>query len=157
MGPCQDTCPYEVLYGADGFSQGHLARETFKFERSNETLKGVVFGCAKRTNLFMNGVLGLGKLPLSLVSQYSSARFSYRIGNISDSSYAYNILVIGNEIELWGDQTPLIIEDKYYITLVGIMIGETSLEFDPQIFRRNSSEYTGGMVIDTGSTLSFIP
>ncbi|GFQ08477.1 aspartic proteinase nepenthesin-1 [Phtheirospermum japonicum] len=98
-----------------------------------------------------------GNLGLSLVSQYQASKFSYCIGNISDRSYAYNTLVIGNSIELWGVQTPLIVEDKNYINLEGIKIGDFSLEFDPQIFIRNSSEYTGGMMVDTGSSLSFIP
>ncbi|KAL3623318.1 hypothetical protein CASFOL_032134 [Castilleja foliolosa] len=153
-----DGCKYSVAYGTDGFSKGFLARETFKFGRiNNETLRNILFGCAGSTNLNMNGILGLGNLRLSLISQYNASKFSYCIGNISDRSYAYNELVIGNGVQLWGYQTPLEVEDKYYINLEGIKIGWTTVGFDPKIFRRSSSEYTGGMVVDTGSTLSFIP
>ncbi|KAL3637019.1 hypothetical protein CASFOL_019318 [Castilleja foliolosa] len=153
-----DGCKYSVVYGSGGYSNGYLARETLKFGRiSNETLRNIVFGCARRTNLNMNGILGLGNLRLSLISQYNASKFSYCIGNISDRSYEYNELVIGNGVQLWGPQTPLIVEDKYYINLEGIKIGWRTVVFDPKIFRRSSSEYTGGMVVDTGSTLSFIP
>ncbi|CAA0807488.1 Eukaryotic aspartyl protease family protein [Striga hermonthica] len=152
-------CKYEVAYGS-GYSRGNLAIETFTFKKvadSNETLTGVVFGCAHSTNLFMNGILGLGHGPLSLFSQYSAAKFSYCIGNRSDRSYAHSMLIVGNKTELWGPQTPLVVEDKYYVNLVGAAIGETNLELDPKMFRRNSDDYTGGMVVDSGTTLSFIP
>ncbi|GFP90317.1 protein aspartic protease in guard cell 1 [Phtheirospermum japonicum] len=153
-----DGCKYSVSYGPGGFSRGYLARETFKFGRiNNETLRNIVFGCARRTNLYLNGILGLGNLRLSLISQYNASKFSYCIGNISDRTYAYNELVIGNQVQLWGSQTPLSVEDKNYINLIGIKIGWTTVKFNPKIFRRNSAEYTGGMVVDTGSTLSFIP
>ncbi|KAL3637017.1 hypothetical protein CASFOL_019316 [Castilleja foliolosa] len=151
-------CKYTVAYGSGGVSRGYLARETFKFGRiSNETLKSITFGCARATTLNMNGILGLGNLRLSLISQYSAVKFSYCIGNISDRSYEYNELVIGDGVQLWGSQTPLIAEAKYYINLEGIKIGWKTVEFDPNILRRSSSEYTGGMVVDTGSTFSFIP
>ncbi|GFP82049.1 aspartic proteinase nepenthesin-1 [Phtheirospermum japonicum] len=157
--PCLRVCPYEVSYGGGGSTGGILARETFKFGTgNNEALHNLTFGCARyNKNMFMNGILGLGSLKLSLVSQYGSSKFAYCIGNISDRSSAYSTLVIGQNVKHWGVETPLFIEDKYYVNLESIKIGTTSLAFDPRIFRRNSSEYTGGMVIDTGSTLTHIP
>ncbi|KAI3444195.1 hypothetical protein Pfo_000860 [Paulownia fortunei] len=151
-----DGCTFNVRYGSSGYSQGHLARETFKFGRSRETLKNIIFGCSERTSLYVNGILGLGNNRLSLIAQRHSSKFSYCIGNISDRSYAYNTLVIGDKIELLGYETPMISEDKYYITLEGIKIGDKPLDIDPQIFKR-TSDYNGGMVVDTGSTYSFIP
>ncbi|KAL3621615.1 hypothetical protein CASFOL_036527 [Castilleja foliolosa] len=156
------NCSYLIRYGGGSSSEGNLARETFTFGMrmsSQSTIKNIVFGCAKKVtgNIRANGVLGLGNLRLSLVSQNKASKFSYCIGNISDRSYAYNTLLIGNSIELWGAKTPLIVEDKNYINLEGIKINGYQLKFDPQIFKRNSYEYTGGMVVDTGSTFSFIP
>ncbi|KAL0383297.1 UNVERIFIED_CONTAM: Aspartic proteinase nepenthesin-2 [Sesamum calycinum] len=105
---------------------------------------------------YANGVLGLGASVLSLITQLQYSKFSYCIGNISDRSYPYNTLVIGDRIELIGYKTPMIIEHKYYINLESIKIGNKLLDIDSEIFRRKP-DYNGGMVLDTGSTYSFIP
>ncbi|KAK4404615.1 Aspartic proteinase nepenthesin-2 [Sesamum angolense] len=151
-----DICQYNVRYGSEDYSTGHIATETIKFGRSKGTLRSILFGCAKHTTLYANGVLGLGASGLSLVAQIQSSKFSYCIGNISDRSYPYNTLVIGDRIEVIGYKTPMIIEDKYYINLESIKIGNKLLDIDSEIFRRKP-DYNGGMVLDTGSTYSFIP
>ncbi|KAL0453390.1 UNVERIFIED_CONTAM: Aspartic proteinase nepenthesin-2 [Sesamum latifolium] len=61
-----------------------------------------------------------------------------------------------DRIELIGYQTPMIIEDKYYINLESIKIGNKLLNIDSEMLRRKS-DYNGGMVLDSGSTYSFIP
>ncbi|KAL0359755.1 UNVERIFIED_CONTAM: Aspartic proteinase nepenthesin-2 [Sesamum angustifolium] len=86
-----DICQYNVRYGSKDYSSGHIATETIKFGRSKGTLRSILFGCAKHTTIYANGVLGLGASELSL-----------------------------------------------------------------QIFRRKP-DYIGGMVLDSGSTYSFIP
>ncbi|KAL0404645.1 UNVERIFIED_CONTAM: Aspartic proteinase nepenthesin-2 [Sesamum radiatum] len=148
-------CQYHVQYGSEHYSIGHIATETIKFGRSKGTLRNILFGCAGSTNLYANGVLGLGASALSLITQLQYSKFSYCIGNISDRSYPYNTLVIGDRIELIGYQTPMIIEDKYYINLESIKIGNKLLNIDSEMFRRKS-DYNGGMVLDSGSTCSFI-
>ncbi|CAA0837348.1 Eukaryotic aspartyl protease family protein [Striga hermonthica] len=151
-------CGYYVMYGSMHYTRGFLRRETFEFGKtSSDSLSNLVFGCSRNTNLFTNGVLGLGNLRLSLISQYNASRFSYCFGKISDRSYPHSTLVVGSKVELWGNLTPLVLEDKYYVNMETIMVGESSFELDPLIFTRNSSEYTGGVVLDTGSNLSFMP
>ncbi|GER52007.1 eukaryotic aspartyl protease family protein [Striga asiatica] len=150
-------CSYSVVYGS-GYSQGNLGRETFRLGKDRrEVVENVVFGCAHRTNLYMNGILGLGHVRISLVSQYGASKFSYCIGDLADRSYAYNMLAIGSNVQLWGAWTPLSAEDKYYVNLVRIAIGSTWLKTNRWLFWRNPKEYTGGVVVDSGSTLSFIP
>ncbi|GER52598.1 eukaryotic aspartyl protease family protein [Striga asiatica] len=151
-------CGYYVMYGSMHYTRGFLRRETFEFGKtSNDSLTNLIFGCSRNTDLFTNGVLGLGNLRLSLISQYNASRFSYCFGKISDRSYPHSTLVVGSKVELWGNLTPLVLEDKYYVNMETIMVGESLFELDPLIFTRNSSEYTGGVVLDTGSTLSFMP
>ncbi|KAL3841173.1 hypothetical protein ACJIZ3_025764 [Penstemon smallii] len=138
-------------------SSGHLAIETFKFGTQKSILKDIVFGCTAKSSLYVNGVLGLGANHVSLVSQTLSTKFSYCIGNISDRFYQHNTLIMGNKLKLHDTQTPMVIEDKYYITLESIKEGDKKLEIDSQVFMRKSDEYTGGMVIDSGTTYSFLP
>ncbi|KAL0339921.1 UNVERIFIED_CONTAM: Aspartic proteinase nepenthesin-2 [Sesamum radiatum] len=151
-----NICQYHVRYGSEDYSAGHIATETIKFGRSKGTVRNILIGCASSTTLYANGVLGLGASVLSLITQLQYSKFSYCIGNISDRSYPYNTLVIGDRIELIGYKTPMIIEDKYYINLESIKIGNKLLDIDSEIFRRKP-DYNGGMVLDTGSTYSFIP
>ncbi|GER48743.1 eukaryotic aspartyl protease family protein [Striga asiatica] len=88
----------DVGYGS-GYSQGNLGRETFKLGKDRgEVIHGIVFGCAHRSNLFMNGILGLGHVPISFISQYKASKFSYCIGDLSDGTYAYNMLAIGDKV-----------------------------------------------------------
>ncbi|KAH6806659.1 hypothetical protein C2S51_031490 [Perilla frutescens var. frutescens] len=151
---------YILRYGK-GYSEGYLARESFKFVTSTEVMEKIVFGCNKVSELNeVNGVLGLAANRLSLISQRKASRFSYCFGNISDPSYPYSFLAIGDEINtgsIASHKTPLTIEDKYYINLESIRVGGKLLDIDPLIFKRNSDEYTGGMAVDTGSTYTFIP
>ncbi|KAL3615426.1 hypothetical protein CASFOL_041087 [Castilleja foliolosa] len=156
---CDDTntLSYTVRYAGDNFSKGYLARDSIKFGGSEDILPHVAFGCSRATSLRVNGMLGLGNNPISLISQMQVSKFAYCIGNISDSSYPYSLLAIGDHIDLLGKQTKLIVEDKYYLTLEAIKFGGKALDIDASIFQRNPSEYTGGMIVDTGSTYTFIP
>ncbi|KAL3615431.1 hypothetical protein CASFOL_041092 [Castilleja foliolosa] len=156
---CDDkgTCSYTVRYAGGDFSKGYLARDSIKFVGSISLLPHVAFGCSRATSLRVNGILGLSSNQISLVSQLKSSIFAYCIGNISDNSYPYSFLAIADEIDLLGKQTTLIVEDKYYLTLEAIKFGGKALDIDASIFQRNPSEYTGGMIVDTGSTYTFIP
>ncbi|KAL3615428.1 hypothetical protein CASFOL_041089 [Castilleja foliolosa] len=157
---CDDkgTCSYTVRYAGDSYSKGYLARDSIKFGGSEEILPHVAFGCSRAASgLKVNGILGLSNNQISLISQLQSSRFAYCIGNISDTSYPYSVLAIGDKIDLLGKQTTLIVEDKYYLTLEAIKFGGKALDIDASIFQRNPSEYTGGMIVDTGSTYTFIP
>ncbi|GER52597.1 eukaryotic aspartyl protease family protein [Striga asiatica] len=155
-------CSYYVNYGSMHSSWGLLRRETFEFGKtSNDSLTNLVFGCSRKTNLFTNGVLGLGNLRLSLISQYNASRFSYCFGKISDRSYPHSTLVIGSNNIVHGSvfTTPLVIEDdKYYVNMEILMVGERLFKLDPLIFTRNTSEYSdGGVILDTSLSLSFMP
>ncbi|KAL6497925.1 hypothetical protein OROHE_026771 [Orobanche hederae] len=136
----EGRCSYIIRYG-DGHARGYLARETFDLGTSQKD----------------TGILGLAANRLSLVSQLNASKFSYCFGNISDRSYPYSFFGIGDYIGGFQYKTRLIIEGKYYINLESIKIGSKFLEVDPQIFRRISADYTGGMIVDTGSTDTFIP
>lgn len=159
-------CRYIQSY-ADGIkSKGHLARETFVFGgtsgslfgKNEVVLHGIVFGCSNATRLRSDGVLGFGNSTHSLLAQTSSSRFSYCLGDINDLGYKYNILIIGNPMkERLTHEITLIVDGKYYIDITAIQIGRVILDIETDILKRNRYEHTGGMAVDTGSTLSFFP
>ncbi|XP_057797813.1 aspartic proteinase nepenthesin-1-like [Salvia miltiorrhiza] len=150
---------YKVQYGS-AKSKGYLARDTFKLGTSPKELDNIVFGCsrsARPQRRTSTGILGFAANRLSLVSQIKASKFSYCLGNVSDESYPYSFLIIGDDIGVFEYKTRLIIENKYYINLESIRVGNKLVAVDPQIFRRNSTYYSGGMIVDTGSTYTYIP
>ncbi|KAL3825874.1 hypothetical protein ACJIZ3_021903 [Penstemon smallii] len=154
-------CNYEQRFIDGNKNSGHLAAETFFFNISQSSAENIVFGCTARTTLFVNGILGLGPNKVSIVSQLDSTMFAYCIGNISDVGSSLNTLSIGSLV-LHYPTIPLIIDDKFYVNVFSIEFGysrspPTTLAIDPKIFKRNSENHTGGMVIDSASTLSFLP
>ncbi|KAA8522703.1 hypothetical protein F0562_009135 [Nyssa sinensis] len=56
-----------------------------------------------------------------------------------------------------GYSTPMeVYNGHYFLTLEGIIIGEKRLMIDAQIFKRNPSSGSGGVVIDSGATYTFL-
>lgn len=117
-----------------------------------------VIGCAHDNDGFNgepSGVLGLGPSRLSLATKMGS-KFSYCLGSINDPKYPHSVLVLGDGADVEGDVTPLeVFNDLYYITLESVSVGEKRLEIDPNVFKR-TPEGKGGVVIDSGSTVSYM-
>ncbi|KAI8569295.1 hypothetical protein RHMOL_Rhmol02G0268000 [Rhododendron molle] len=88
---CNDGCEYEYLYGGGGFTVGFLATETFTFE--NLSVPKIGFGCGKSNGdeglRLSAGLVGLGRGPLSLVSQLGITIGSTRLP-INKTTFALN-------------------------------------------------------------------
>ncbi|XP_050255204.1 aspartic proteinase nepenthesin-2-like [Quercus robur] len=162
IGPAS-RCEFELRYGDGTTVSGYLSTEKITFETSDEGITSVpnlVFGYA--TNVGGNlggqtsGVLGLGAKMTSLVNQQGS-KFSYCFGSIWDLQYSHNQLIIGDGAVIEGPSTPItIVGSYYYVTLDSIRVGEKKLDISPQVFKV-TKEGTGGIVIDSGATLTSLP
>lgn len=130
----EDVCSFEIRFLDGTFSEGELGRENFRFAGTKEVqLHDILFGCSHNSNLYANGMFGLGTNSFSILKQKDYSKFSYCIGNISDRSYAHHKLIISDKFSITpGNETPLIVENRYYINLVGITIGDIRLDFDPK-------------------------
>ncbi|KAM3683480.1 hypothetical protein ACJW31_12G150600 [Castanea mollissima] len=146
-------CEFELRYGNATFVSGYLGSEKITFESSDKGITSVpslVFGCAtngggnlRTADGQSGGVLGLGPEMTSLVKQVGS-KFSY-------------CLIIGDGARIEGPSSPItIFGSSYYVTLESISVGEKKLDISPQVFKL-SKEGTGGVIIDSGSTLTYIP
>ncbi|KAH6775505.1 hypothetical protein C2S52_013066 [Perilla frutescens var. hirtella] len=60
--------------------------------------------------------------------------------------------VLGGDVELMGDITPLMVQAQYYINLEKIKIGDKNIK----ILSRNKDDYTGGLM-DTRSIYTIFP
>ncbi|KAF2584664.1 hypothetical protein F2Q70_00034276 [Brassica cretica] len=148
------TCQYYLRYRDNSSTRGTLAEEKLTFQTSDDGLvskQDIVIGCGQDNSGFTqySGVLGLGPGKFSIVTRYFGSRFSYCFGSLTDLTNPHNILTLGDGARTEGDPTPLhIFQDRYYLDLQAISLGQKLLDIKPGVFKRIGSQ--GGTVIDTG-------
>ncbi|CAM8954743.1 unnamed protein product [Rhodiola kirilowii] len=159
-------CEYAYSYGDYSSTQGVLASETFRF--GDEKVDKVGFGCGEDNEgsgfSQGSGLVGLGRGPLSLVSQLGEPKFSYCLVSI-DSSKGSSSLLMGSLAKVNGTKdgaivtTPLIKNPSqpsfYYLGLQGITVGTTRLPIEESTFDLQD-DGTGGMIIDSGTTITYL-
>ncbi|KAK9063038.1 hypothetical protein SSX86_016908 [Deinandra increscens subsp. villosa] len=168
-----DGCEYLYSYGDYSSTQGVLATETFTFD--DVAVPAVGFGCGEdNEGSGFNqggGLVGLGRGPLSLVSQLKKSKFSYCLTSVNDdtsSQSATSTLVMGSLATVTNGSgtgsnltltTPLIKNPThpsfYYLSLVGISVGNVDLPIEKSSFAIGS-DGSGGMIIDSGTTITYL-
>ncbi|KAG9129241.1 hypothetical protein Leryth_006487 [Lithospermum erythrorhizon] len=159
-----NACEYLYSYGDYSSTQGLLATETFTFEEVS--VNNVAFGCGldNEGSGFNQGagLVGLGRGPLSLVSQLDQPKFSYCLTSIDDSKTS--TLMMGSLASIKHNDnevitTPLIKNPQqptfYYLSLEGITIGATRIAIKPSTFGLKD-DGTGGLIIDSGTTITYL-
>jgi Xylanase inhibitor N-terminal/Xylanase inhibitor C-terminal len=149
-------CQYEVRYGDNSQTDGSFARDTLTLSPT-DTLSNFMFGCGTSNDgLFgeTDGLIGLGREKVSLISQASSkygAMFSYCLP--SSSSYTGYLSIGKNSVSnavftsmVQKSDTP----SFYYVTLTGLKVGGKLLKVSPAAF-------SAGTVIDSGTVITRLP
>ncbi|KAK7316907.1 hypothetical protein RJT34_00711 [Clitoria ternatea] len=164
---CSDGCQYVYSYGDYSVTQGILATETFTFGDSGSkvSVENIGFGCGEDNEgdgfEQASGLVGLGRGPLSLVSQLKEPRFSYCLTSIDDTKSS--VLLFGSLASVNGTKealtTPLLKNPSqpsfYYLSLEGISVGDTQLSIAKSTFDV-SDDGSGGVIIDSGTTITYI-
>eukprot|EP00267_Zea_mays_P024181 XP_008650562.1 aspartic proteinase nepenthesin-1 [Zea mays] len=146
-------CDYRYSYGLGDddhhYTQGFLARETFTL--GADAVPSVRFGCTTASEGGYgsgSGLVGLGRGPLSLVSQLNASTFMYCL--TSDASKA-SPLLFGSLASLTGAQvqsTGLLASTTFYaVNLRSISIGSATT---PGVGEPE------GVVFDSGTTLTYL-
>ncbi|KVI08227.1 aspartic proteinase nepenthesin-1 [Cynara cardunculus var. scolymus] len=164
-----DGCEYLYSYGDYSSSQGILAKETFTFDKV--TVPELGFGCGEDNEGSGfdqgGGLVGLGRGPLSLVSQLKKSKFSYCLTSIDDddpsSGNPTSTLVMGSLVsQISNDSvltTPLLKNPSqpsfYYLSLQGISVGKVDLPIKKSTFAINA-DGSGGLIIDSGTTITYL-
>ena len=66
-------------------------------------------------------------------------------------------MIIGDGARIEGPSTPItIFGGYYYVTLESISVGEKKLDISPKVFKV-TQKGTDGVIIDSGSTLTYLP
>ncbi|KAF5960791.1 hypothetical protein HYC85_002000 [Camellia sinensis] len=144
-----------------------MATETFTF--GEVLVPNIGFGCGEDNegSGFSQGagLVGLGRGPLSLVSQLGEPKFSYCLTSIDDSSKTSTLLMgsLASVNSTGGKNsittTPLIQNPSqpsfYYLSLQGITVGGTALPIKKSTFALNQ-DGSGGLIIDSGTTITYL-
>lgn len=158
-----DGCEYEYSYGDYSSTQGVMGLEKLTFD--NVTVSDIVFGCGEDNegSGFSQGagIVGLGRGPLSLVSQLDEPKFSYCLTSIDDTKSSTLLLGSLATIDSVSTKstTPLIKNPSqpsfYYLSLEGISVGDSPLPIKKSTFALNN-DGSGGVIIDSGTTITYL-
>ncbi|KAF8091698.1 hypothetical protein N665_0438s0027 [Sinapis alba] len=144
-------CPYNVTYLDKSVVKGTVAQELVtvdKLDGGYERLYGVYFGCTEHsegTSFIGTGILGLGVGMISIIGEFGY-KFSFCLGRISDKRSNHN-LILGDGANIQGH--PMVINitrGHYYFSLESIIV-ERKILLDHPV----------QVLVDTGSTMSYIP
>ncbi|KAI3946752.1 hypothetical protein MKW98_003315 [Papaver atlanticum] len=153
----KNSCNYVVNYGDGSYTRGELGRERLYVGKTY--VKDFVFGCGRNNKgLFggASGILGLGRINLSLISQtYKKfdGVFSYCLPSTEvDSSGS---LTFGRDASVYKNSTPIsytkMISNPepstfYFLNLTGFSIGGVAIQAP--------GFATGRTLIDSGTVIS---
>ncbi|XP_019177240.1 PREDICTED: aspartic proteinase nepenthesin-1 [Ipomoea nil] len=173
MSSCDEGCEYTYAYGDYSTTQGTMGSETFTFD-DKVSIPNVAFGCGddnEGTGFSQGaGLVGLGRGPLSLVSQLTEPKFSYCLtaiggGDGIDDTSAKSTLLMGSLAGIKPGKSGKVVTTAlaknplqpsfYYITLKGITVGGTRLPIPESSFNL-ASDGSGGMIIDSGTTITYL-
>ncbi|KAM1061298.1 hypothetical protein TB2_025374 [Malus domestica] len=169
---CSDEsnhCEYSIPYIGGAEATGYFVSDEFSLDMipvhsqvAHGSSTPIIFGCSTtvsgllaKTELSLNGILGLSQGPLSVVSQLSSRGiapnvFSHCLKGDGDGG---GILVLGEILEPSIVYTPLVSKKSYYaINLESIAVNGQILPIDPAAFRTSDDRVT---FVDTGTTLAY--
>lgn len=161
-----------VVEGGDREGKGVLGSETFTLGSGKDTVlvPNAGFGCGDKNEgggfSQGSGLVGLGRGPLSLMSQLGVSRFSYCLTSIDETSKNFGSLAFGSLAVLKESgngaavlSTPIsknsLQPSFYYLSLKGITVGRTLLKIPSTTFELQSYR-TGGLIIDFGTSIMYL-
>ncbi|KAL2892910.1 Aspartyl protease AED3 [Bienertia sinuspersici] len=154
-------CSFKKSYGGDSSFVATLSQDCFSFDK--DVLPNYAFGCINSISgpsIPPQGLLGLGRGPLSLISQSKSLYrgvFSYCLPSFK-SYYFSGSLKLGPSGQPRRMRTTPLLQNPhrpslYYVNLIGVTVGRVKVPIPQQCFTFNPS--TGaGTIIDSGTLIT---
>jgi Xylanase inhibitor N-terminal/Xylanase inhibitor C-terminal len=165
MAACHQQCFYLYEYGDGSATVGSVSTETFTFGSKKDVgIPNIGFGCGfLNGGIFVSnesGILGLGRGPMSLISQLGVGSFSYCFTSLFGPKGSP--LLLGTPTNFYNSSvksTPLIrnptSKNFYYLSLNGITVGDSLLHIPQSAFALQDNG-TGGVVIDSGTAITVL-
>ncbi|XP_010557871.1 PREDICTED: aspartyl protease AED3-like [Tarenaya hassleriana] len=156
------ACAYNLTYGSSSLA-GNLSQDTLRL--AADPIPAFAFGCVRKvsgggTVPPLQGLLGLGRGPLSLLSQsqplYKST-FSYCLPSFRSLNFSGSLRLGPTAQPIRLKFTPLLRNPRrsslYYVNLVGIRVGPKVVDLPPGALAFNPT--TGaGTIIDSGTVFT---
>ncbi|KAK1565481.1 hypothetical protein Q3G72_027654 [Acer saccharum] len=171
-GTPQEQCHYYIEYVDGSYSKGDIATETFTFLDTGATAsnngkysldisyKNIIFGCGlDNSESFVSpGIVGLSNRRSSLVGQFGFRPFSYCVP--ADSRFQGQMR-FGSAAKISGPTTKLAPNQAglyYFQNVDGLYVNNEKVEGIPDdVFKFVEGGDAGGLLIDTGSSVSVFP
>ncbi|KAK1413575.1 hypothetical protein QVD17_35351 [Tagetes erecta] len=156
----ENTCLMNMTYGASSIA-ANLAQDNITL--ATDSVTGYSFGCIQKAvgaSLPPQGVLGLGRGPLSLISQSNrlyKSTFSYCLPSFRSPKFSGTLRLgpIGQPKNI--KYTPLLTNPRrpslYYVKLTGIKVGPKLVSIPPSAFALNPNN-GAGTIIDSGTVFT---
>uniref|UniRef100_A0A803NSL1 Peptidase A1 domain-containing protein n=2 Tax=Cannabis sativa TaxID=3483 RepID=A0A803NSL1_CANSA len=154
------ACSFNMSYGSSTIAAS-LSQETLKL--ATDAIPAYTFGCINKatgSSVPPQGLLGLGRGPLSLLSQtqdlYKST-FSYCLPSFKSLNFSGSLRLGPVAQPKRIKYTPLLKNPRrsslYYVNLVGIKVGRKTVDIPPSALAFNPT--TGaGTIIDSGTVFT---
>lgn len=167
------NCIYSYSYSDQSSSSGVLAYDTATLSSLDGSfaatrIPNVAFGCSTERHGHSfdgaDGVIGLGQGEISFSSQigstYANYKFSYCLVDHLSAPSKHNYLVFGNRNLRDLRYTPLLRDLRvpdtyYYVAIEGVNVNGIRLPIPPAAWSI-ADNGTGGTIVDSGTTLSYI-
>ncbi|KAL8259456.1 hypothetical protein R6Q59_027409 [Mikania micrantha] len=154
------VCLMNMTYGASSIA-ANLAQDNITL--ATDSIHGYYFGCIQKAVGALvppQGVLGLGRGSLSLISQSKSlykSTFSYCLPSIKSTSFSGTLRLGPNGQPKNIKYTPLLTNPRrpslYYVKLIGIKVGPKLVNIPPSAFALDTNN-GAGTIIDSGTVFT---
>ncbi|KAK4795582.1 hypothetical protein SAY86_027908 [Trapa natans] len=154
------ACTFNTTYGSSTLAF-NLSQDTLKL--AADPIPGYTFACIQKAtggSVPPQGLLGLGRGPLSLLSQTESlykSTFSYCLPNFRSLNFSGSLRLgpVGQPLRIRS--TPLLTNPRrsslYYVNLIGVRVGRKVVDIPPAALAFNPS--TGaGTIFDSGTVFT---
>ncbi|EOA24086.1 hypothetical protein CARUB_v10017317mg [Capsella rubella] len=151
------SCGFNMTYGGSAI-EASLTQDTLTL--ANDVIPNYTFGCinkASGSSLPAQGLMGLGRGPLSLISQTQNlyqSTFSYCLPNSKSGNFSGSLRLGPKFQPIRIKTTPLLKNPRrsslYYVNLVGIRVGNKIVDIPPSALAFDPA--TGaGTIFDSGT------
>ncbi|XP_031098173.1 aspartyl protease family protein At5g10770-like [Ipomoea triloba] len=153
------TCVYTTIYGDGTASMGEFGKDKLTLT-STDAVDAFLFGCGQENLLIGSdsaGLMGLGRHPLSIVSQTSQQYGKYFSYCLPTQTGSHGHLTFGKTTNNNNvvNYTPLLSSqgttDFYFIDVLAISVNSRRLPISATVFK------TSGTIIDSGTFITRLP
>ncbi|KAK0571582.1 hypothetical protein LWI29_018373 [Acer saccharum] len=154
------TCIYAIMYGDSSFSAGFFGMETLTLTPT-DVFPNFLFGCGENNQGLFGGsagLIGLGRDPISLVSQTAQKYrkiFSYCLPSSSSSTGHLTLgncdCNVSNSVKFTPLSTMSQSTSLYGLDVTGISVGDQKLSIPASVFS------SSGTIIDSGTVITRLP